>query len=291
MDGGEEGAPGGGGAQMAKRRGGRTDIVSPGDASGKRKSREIAQKRWRFIPLLTAPRDVRGGGHWGNCGSTPWGARGRGRGRFFLDTFCNSPKMGPRRQQCGGQSRPCGLRRTWVGSPQPWPRFTGVLPRAEVVPGSNFPFSLGYCEKRQEEGGESRVGGPWWRLCVCPGLHSSGLVKSRPSGWQIFGGRKLLVSGLQKEGSLAGDGAGGLNGRRPMKNTCTSTRRAGRATSGWFLGDLRCLKARWRGSSKGLSGRMRGGMVTAGEGGGRPRGRVGARPAGSVIPVLQEVGG
>ena len=63
MDRGEEGAKGGGGAQTAKRRGGRTDTGSSGDASGKRrrKSGEIARKRYRFIPLVTKPRRVGAG--------------------------------------------------------------------------------------------------------------------------------------------------------------------------------------------------------------------------------------
>ena len=62
------------------------------------------------------------------------------------------------------------------------------------------------------------------------------------------------------------------------------------ATNGWFRGGLRFLKARWRVSSKGRSGRMGGGMVTAGGGGGGG-GCVGALPAGSVVPLLREVGG
>ena len=108
---GEAGAPKGGGGQTAKRRGGRTGTASPGDASGRheRNSRETARKRRRFIPW-TAHRDVAGGPR-GNCGSTPWGARGKGRGRSFLDTCCNSSEMGPRvndagdnrgRADCGG---------------------------------------------------------------------------------------------------------------------------------------------------------------------------------------------
>ena len=83
----------------------------------------------------------------------------------------------------------------------------------------------------------------------------------------IRGEKDFLLSGLPKEGSLAGDGAGGPSGRGPGVNTCEGTRRAGMATNGWFRGDLRFLKARWRVSSKGRSGRMGGGMVTAGGGG------------------------
>ena len=129
------------------------------------------------------------GGGLGEIVEVRHGEPGEGEaGGSFLNTCCSSPEMGPRRQQCAGQSWPCGLRRTSVGYPQLWLRFTGVLPRAEGAPGSNFTFSLGYCDKQREEGGESRVGGPWWRLCVCPSLHSSGLVKPHPFGWQLFGG-------------------------------------------------------------------------------------------------------
>ena len=280
-----------GGDQAARRRGGRKGTASIGDASGRheRRSRGTARKQWQFILLRTALRGV-WGGCWGNCGeSTPWEVRVRERGRSFLGICCSSPGTVPRRPPCEGRSRQCGLRRTWPGSPQPLPRFTGELPRAEGVQVSNFTFSPECCERRQEKGGGSRVGGPWWHSCACPGLLSLGLVRPHPSGWRIFGGRNLLGFGPPNEGSLDGGGAGGRSGQGHGASIYASTRKGGMGTSGWSQEDPRFLKALWRVSSKGRSGRMGGGTVTAGGGGGG--GCVGATSAGGVVPLVREVGG
>ena len=212
-----------------------------------------------------------GGGHWGNCGNMPWAAREGGgpfwvslaavQGRCFGIHSAGDDRGGA---DCGGHG---------LDPPPPLPRSTGDLPKAEEARDSNFTFSPGCCERRRERGGGSRVGGPWWHSCACHGLLFSGLVRPHPSGWRIFGGRKLLGYGPPGGGSLDGDGAVGLNGQGRGVNTYGSTRRDGMGTSWWSQEDPRFLKALWRVSFKGRSGRMGGGMVTGG-GGLRLHGRV-----------------
>ena len=69
-------------------------MVSPGDASGRqeRKSRAIARKRWRFIPLLTATRDV--GGTLGKLWKYAMGSPGRGKGGVLSGYLLQHSRVG-----------------------------------------------------------------------------------------------------------------------------------------------------------------------------------------------------
>ena len=210
-----------------------------------------------------------GGGGWRSCGNSPWGPRGRGRGKYCQSTYYSSRGRGPPHAPCGASLRRCTLRRTWYGPPPQGLQSTRDWPKVEGDHTSSFTLSLGFCGKLREGGGIHPgvvVGGGGVLMCLSCfaflGVGEASFVRAA----DVWGKRPSGLGPL-RGGSLAADGLSDLKHGGVI---CGIVPRGGMGQTGWFLGDRRFTGLLLRGSSKGLNGGM---GVGTGTGGGAPRRR------------------
>ena len=171
--------------QTARRSGGRRGIGSPGGDSGTlgRRSR-VAQRRWQYTPLLTAPPKGGGGGGGGGLGKLwKYASPGKGKGVVLLGYLLQQPRDGASASSMRGT-----IAAVLIAEDMGWipPTVAPIHKRLAKVGGdqtSNFTFRLVCSRKRRVGGGIRRgAGGPWWHSCAFGGSPSFGLERLLPSG-------------------------------------------------------------------------------------------------------------